>query len=275
MHLIAISTGNTRTHLGLLRDEAVEDPRTISNDDLPAIIDVVTGWWRSLHGSTDAEPSARRAAIVLASVNESVSGSIASAIRDQLGTEVYVIGEDLPVPIGRSLDPETITGDDRLLNAAAAFDRVKQACIVIDAGTAVTVDFVDGEGTFHGGAIAPGAAMQLRALHDHTAALPEIALRAPDEETFGRSTGEAMLNGVVHGIRGMVQRLIERYSERYGAFPLVIATGGDAALLFEHEAIVNRIVPELTLVGIGVAARHALESGADGKRDERPGHRGS
>jgi len=97
MHLIAISTGNTRTHLGLLRDEAVEDPRTISNDDLPAIIDVVTGWWRSLHGSTDAEPSARRAAIVLASVNESVSGSIASAIRDQLGTEVYVIGEDLPV----------------------------------------------------------------------------------------------------------------------------------------------------------------------------------
>jgi type III pantothenate kinase len=76
-----------------------------------------------------------------------VAEPIASAIEDQLGGrggEVYRVGEDLPVPIGQQLEPETITGIDRLLNAAAAFETLKQACIIVDAGTAVTVDFVDG-----------------------------------------------------------------------------------------------------------------------------------
>ena len=77
------------------------------------------------------------------------------------------------------LDPETITGVDRLLNAAAAYATLKQACVVVDAGTAVTVDFVDGHGTFHGGAIAPGARLQIDALHRGTDALPDVQA-APD-----------------------------------------------------------------------------------------------
>ena len=78
---------------------------------------------------------------------------------------MYRVGDDLPIPIQVDLAPETITGSDRLLNAVAAFDVLQQACVVVDAGTAVTVDFIDGKGTFHGGAIAPGARMQLAALH--------------------------------------------------------------------------------------------------------------
>jgi pantothenate kinase type III len=72
-----------------------------------------------------------------------------------------------------------------------------------------------------------------------------------------------MLHGVYHGIRGMVWKLIERYAERYGAFPTVIATGGDAELLFGRDQIVDRIVPELTLLGIAAAARHALAAEID------------
>jgi type III pantothenate kinase len=222
-----------------------EDQR-FPNSELPAIVSGITRWWRDI-------ASHPRASIVLASVNDREANRIRSAVEDQLGVEVYRVGEDLPIPIGRQLDPETITGVDRLLNAAAAFQTVKQACIVVDAGTAVTVDFVDGEGVFVGGAIAP-------ALHEHTHDLPELTFEAPTARTFGRSTAQAMLNGVYHGIRGMVWKLVEHYAERYGAFPMVIATGGDAQLLFGNDELVDRIVPNLTVLGIAAAARVALAS---------------
>ena len=100
--------------------------------------------------------------------------------------------------------------------------------------------------------------MQLQALHEHAAGLPELPFARPDAQPFGRSTSQAMLKGVFHGIRGMVQRLVEQYAEYYTAFPRVIATGGDAQLLFETEELIDNIVPELTLLGIQVTARHTL-----------------
>ncbi len=251
-NLVVVNVGNTRTTVARCVDGDLQVVETFAGDDRAAIIEQVTDWWRQV-GRLD------RAAIVVASVNEPVAAAISSAVEDQLGVTVYRVGEDLPVPIGRQLDPETLTGVDRLLNAAAAFAAVQQACIVVDAGTAVTVDFVDGEGTFHGGAIAPGAAMQLRALHRETDALPELTFRRPAEEAFGRSTAEAMLIGVHHGIRGMVWKIVERYAEAYGAYPMVVATGGDAEALFETDELVDRIVPDLALRGIVAAARTALE----------------
>jgi len=267
--LIAINVGNTRTQVGLFIDGALDQSQRFSNAEPGPIVEHVA----SLQGSrptpgSELEAAGSTTAVLLASVNDPLAARLISLLRDQLQTDVYRIGEDVPVPIGRQLDPETITGVDRLLNAAAAFDTLKQACVVVDAGTAVTVDFVDGHGTFHGGAIAPGASMQLKALHQHTAALPDLSFRAPESESFGRNTAQAMYQGVFHGIRGMVQRLVEQYAEAYGAFPMVIATGGDAQVLFGDEPLIDRIVPDLTLMGIEVAAKFALaqdsEDGGDG-----------
>jgi type III pantothenate kinase len=253
---VAISVCNTRTQVGKFVGGELETHDRFANDDPAVVVERVVRVWREITEKPQA-------AIVAASVNSEVCGTLASMIEDQLGVEVYRIGEDIPTPIGQQLDPETITGLDRLLNAAAAFDTIKQACVIIDAGTAVTVDFVDGEGTFHGGAIAPGATLQLKALHEYTSALPELEFHAPDPDAFGRSTAQAMLQGVFHGIRGMAWKLVERYAERYGAYPMVIATGGDAAMLFGNDELVDRVVPELTLQGIGVAARHALAAAGD------------
>lgn len=263
--LIAINIGNTRTQVGLFNNDQLERSERFSNADLALTIQLVTQCWQQA-------ANASRRAILIASVNDQQADRLQSALEDQLSTDVYRIGDDVPIPIGIQLDPETITGVDRLLNAAAAYDRLKQACVIIDAGTAVTVDFVDGAGTFHGGAIAPGASMQLRALHDHTAALPELTFRAPDSEVFGRNTAQAMYQGVFHGIRGMVQRLIEQYAEHFGAFPTVIATGGDAPVLFEKEELIDRIVPDLTLMGIATAAKHALadDDGDDEDKSSKP-----
>jgi len=262
--LIALNVGNTRTQIGRFDAGKLSHTQRLVNANLPAIAEAVTKLW--------SECTGEHAAIVMASVNTPVADALTSLIEDQLSQHVYRIGADLPVPLDVVLDPETITGVDRLLNAVAAYAGVKQACIVVDAGTAVTVDFIDGEGTFHGGAIAPGARMQLRALHEHTSALPEIEFAAPDSEAFGRSTAQAMLRGVYHGIIGMVRRLVEVYAERYGAYPIVIATGGDAEVLFRNDELIDRIVPELTLLGIEAAAHHALGSDAGDTSDPSDMH---
>src|SRR5699024_575466 len=110
-----------------------------------------------------------------------VSEQIEKQIGLNLNIPVQRIEHDINIPIGRQLDPEAIVGEDRLLNAAASYDVLKQACVVIDAGTAITVDFVDGQGTFHGGAIAPGAQSMLNTLADKTSQLPEVELKAPRE----------------------------------------------------------------------------------------------
>jgi type III pantothenate kinase len=247
--LLAISVGNSRTAVGRFVDERLDASDHLENSDLPTLVKGIARHWSAMD---DAD-----AMVALTSVNEKVAEPLEKALTTELGAEIHRVRRDLPIPVGTCVDDEAKVGDDRLLAAAAAWDALKQAVVVVDAGTAITVDFVDGEGTFHGGAIAPGASLQLRSLHEHTDMLPRVAFAQPDAEPFGRNTAAAMLLGVHEGLRGMVRQLVERYAEHYGAFPMVVATGGDAETLFSGDELVDRIVPELVLMGISVAARHA------------------
>ena len=248
--LVAVSVGNTRTAVAHFHGDRLHGTKHLVNDDLAAVVDAVEEAWAH-RGEEDGE-------IVIASVNDPVAIEVETKVASATGADVWRIGRDLEVPIGRCLDEGATPGQDRLLAAAAAFAMTKQAVIVVDAGTAVTVDFIDGEGTFHGGAIAPGAQVQLDAMHARTAALPEVRFERPsDEDAFGRNTVSAMRLGVFEGIRGMVQTLVERYATSYGAFPLVVATGGDAETLFADCPSVQRVVPDLVLQGIRVAVEAA------------------
>ena len=250
--ILAISVGNSRTQLGRFEDGAGELAASehVANDSLDLIVERVAHHWEALH---DEE-----AVVAIASVNNTVATPLTARIEGRLATSVVRVGHDLSPPISTRLDPQTKTGIDRLLGAVAAYRTLKQACVIVDCGTAVTVDFVDGEGVFHGGAIAPGAQMQLDALSRGTAALPKIEFALPEDDHFGRNTEQAMLQGVTNSIRGLVQRLVERYAEAQGAFPVVVATGGDAGLLLEHEDCVDRIVPDLILIGIGATVAAGL-----------------
>jgi len=253
--LLAISVGNTRTAVGHFHGDDLHVVQHIVNGDIGAVITAaVEQWGHKLESDGDGE-------IVIASVNDAVASAIETKLAAELHTDIWRLGRDLEVPIGRCIDEDATPGQDRLLAAAAAYAAVKQAVIVIDAGTAITVDFVDGEGVFHGGAIAPGAQMQLDALNAHTAQLPKIKFARPsDEDAFGRNTVDAMQLGVFEGMRGLTQALVERYAANYRAFPLVIATGGDAETLFSDSDLVTRVVPDLVLRGILVTVRAAAEA---------------
>ncbi|MFG0292617.1 MAG: type III pantothenate kinase [Phycisphaerales bacterium JB050] len=253
--ILAISVGNTNTLLGVCVDGEPLHSVSIANATPEALPKAI---------ATLAAEHAVDVA-VLASVNRTVSDQLIRTLRTTAEVQVMQIGTDLGLPLKHTLEEKAIakTGQDRLLSAIAGYHIAKQACVVVDAGTAVTVDFVDGQGTFHGGAIAPGVRMGLRALHNQTDALPEIEFSAPEADVpYARNTREAMLHGVFYGVRGLVRQLAERYAIAYDAYPVILATGGDAQALFEGDELVERIVPDLTLRGIALAFAAAVEADA-------------
>ena len=258
--LLAVSIGNTSTKLAAFIDGKMIHSAFVLNADAAAFLPALKETHEALNG-TDPAP------VVLASVNPPLAEARIEQIKKALSCEVLRIGRDVPVVIGRQLDREAIVGEDRLLNAAAAYEILKRECVVVDAGTAMTVDFIDGAGIFHGGAILPGAKMQLHALTQGTAQLPEVKFASP-EEPIGHNTTQAMLVGVFHGLRGAVRNIVEQYAVATGMYPAVIATGGDASLLFEGDEFIERVIPELTLMGISASLRQLAQAEGGGDDDE-------
>ena len=253
INLLAVSVGNTRTRVGAFVKGELCEVSTFRNDRLDRIASAIEQADKPLQGADDVH-------VLMSSVNPGAAEKVQQLLKNTQGHEVYRVEQDLPIPIGRQLDPEAIVGEDRLLNAAAAFDKLGQACVVVDAGTAITIDYVDGAGTFHGGAIVPGAQLMLDSLHNRTGLLPEVEFKKP-EELIGHNTSEAMLTGAFYGIRGLVRGITEAVAQHTGQYPIVIATGGDAQVLFRDDEFVNRVIPDLGLRGIAVTLRKQLEQG--------------
>jgi type III pantothenate kinase len=249
--LLAVAVGNTRTRLGLVEKGEVAESASVPSTDVDAILASARALCEGAHEVTP----------VIASVNEPVADRLETRLGEALSAEVYRIGRDIHVPMRHTLEDPSTLGHDRVLCALGAYAKAQQACVVIDAGTAITVDFVDGEGVFHGGVIAPGLRMMLKALHEQTSALPLVELSQPDPARgpFGRDTRHAMLLGVRAAAIGVVHLLIDRYAEFYKAYPQIVATGGDALSLFEGDPIVEHVVPDLQLLGIATACRIALQ----------------
>lgn len=262
--LIAISVGNTRTRVGCFEGAELHNVRGHASGSGETEVAAICKHVEELVADAHETP------IVISSVNAKVSAAIAMEIDSRGLGQVLRIQKEVPVPMQHSLDDASTVGQDRLLCAYAAFKRAKQACIVIDAGTAITVDFVDGEGVFHGGAIAPGLTMMLKALHEHTAALPKLEYAAPDEARgpLGKDTAHAMILGVRNAAVGLVYRSIDLYAAFYEAYPNVIATGGDAPTLFDGDELVEHVVPDLQLVGILECWKAMNEEDGDGEDEE-------
>ncbi len=247
----AISIGNSSIRAGRLVDGDLDETIDRPLEGMPEVVAAVEAWL------ADVERGER--AVVLASVNRPAADALRPLLADRIGGDLVEMERDLAAPIGRGLDPESIIGVDRLLAAAAAWHEITQACIVIDAGTAVTVDFVDGEGVFQGGAILPGIGAMLRTLAASTDLLPDLEFVEPEGEPWGRNTADAMRRGVHGAVTGGVWKLVERYALAYGGFPLVVATGGDAPTLFQDDELVSRVIPDLVLKGMALAWKTATE----------------
>lgn len=213
MKLLAIDVGNARTHFGLF--EGMRLRRA----------------WATGTGRPFARP--RADAIAYASVVPAVAARLHrwGALR---------FGRDFPAAIRTRTRG---AGDDRLANAAAAFARVRGACVVVSFGTAVTVDAVSADGEFLGGTIAPGAGLAADALHHRCAQLPFVEPRRPSR-AVGRDTREAIASGIWHAAAGLVREISRAHRGP------VIATGADAPLF---ASIADVVAPHLALEGVALS----------------------
>lgn len=291
-HLLLISVGNTRSRWSTWRNDepgsasggravgsgSLEPSRVMENGSIRALVEAVT--------ETAQRLPAERSRVVVASVNDEAGEPLVEGLHKAVSTPVVRLvapgerHEGLRVPVPHALSEPVTVGVDRLLAALGAHAKSGEACVVIDAGTAVTVDFIDAWGVFQGGVIAPGLGAMLRALHEGTSRLPLLTTpRAPSEVPsgpIGRTTREAMMLGAIRAIQGLSHRMIDQYAAMNGAYPRVIATGGDAALLFEHDELVEHVVPDLVLMGMASAwcRLHAGPDDADGAGGAPPARSG-
>ena len=244
--LLATNIGNTRVGLGLFElppaAEASPAPVLVASFPLPD-----AGAFSAEFKSNQPVDTA-----VIASVNPPHDRAVAKWIEAAFGPKPLRFPADLPAPIEVRCDSPDAVGADRLANAVAAWAEFRAACIVVDAGSAVTVDAVSADGAFVGGAIIPGVALSARALAEGTALLPELEI-AGSEAAIGSSTAAAMASGVLRGLAGAVDRLVAEIGEELGGAGHVLATGGDAGRLAQLCRTKFEPRPHLALTGLAVA----------------------
>jgi len=250
--VVVIDIGNTAVKVATWAAEELKTPVSVSSEDTRA-------FQNAMAAHIEAMPGGRAAAVVIVSVVPDALDRIRDHVEATLDRIPLVVGERVPFPMDVALDDPSGMGADRICAAAAAYDKIESACTVVDFGTAATVDLVNDEGKLLGGAILPGVSMQLRSLHEHTAALPHVEAGMP-ETPFGRNTREAIQNGVCRGIAGAVRGLVEAYSSHLKYWPHVVATGGDLKWLLPHCDFIDTAVNDLALRGVGIAYSRYLSA---------------
>lgn len=244
---VVVDIGNTTTHVGLWRDGAVSD-----QSGHPTALESLESVGEAFIRHAESVADDVVLSVVIASVVPAALVRFSAWVADRLNVEPLVVGRHVPLPLPVKLPKPEAVGVDRLCAAAAAFAITGAPCAVVDFGTAITVDVVDQEGAFIGGAILPGVGLQATALHEHTALLPLVLVQRP-ERAIGRDTVEAIRSGVYHGVSGAVRGVVETYATELGRWPTVIATGADAGLIAGACDYFSALVPDLCLRGVGLA----------------------
>jgi type III pantothenate kinase len=248
--LLAVDVGNTQTHFGVFNageDRVAEHwrfatERQSTGDELGAALSNLL----ALRGLSFAD------------VEHAIVSSTVPQLQEQwtlmseryLGQAMLVVGPTIKTGMPIRIDNPHEVGADRLVNAVAAYDRVRDACIVVDFGTAITYDAVSAEGEYLGGIITPGAEISMDALYERAAKLPKVELAEP-RALIGKSTVEAIRSGIAFGFAGQVEGIVRRLRGELGAETIAIATGGLAGSLmpFIRETI-DEVDDLLTLTGL-------------------------
>jgi type III pantothenate kinase len=261
-HLLAVEVGNSRIKAGLF-SPATDDglpsclAATAFSVRRPDPADLLGRWL----GGQDILPEAA----LLAGTNPRLIKIVRDGWQERWG-ELLPLDRPSPAILVNRTDAPDRVGPDRLFDAVAA-NRLRPSgapAVVVDSGTATTVNVIDADGAFLGGAIIAGFELIATALHERTAALPRIDVTNldPPPDPLGRNTDAALRSGLYWTLVGGVKELVARLSADSPAPPLLLLTGGAAPLLVPHLPHA-RHEPCLTLQGMILTDFHA-------NRSERP-----
>jgi len=190
---------------------------------------------------------------IIASVVPALTNKIHEALKKFTNAEILVLGEKgVKLDIDIQVQNKNEVGDDRLVNSIAGKEKFGNSLIIIDFGTATTFDIVGDKGEYLGGVIAPGINLSLKALHDMTAKLPKITVRA-QKNVIGKNTITAMNSGVYFGYISLIEGLVEKIEKELGYKTTRIITGGLAETFKDAlKNLVEHHEPDLTLEGLRI-----------------------
>ena len=246
--LLAIDCGNTQTVIGLFDDRELVDHWRIATaaDRTSDELALMFHQFLAFEGTRDAEVTG----MVIGSGVPRVTASLREMSDRYFGFPAVVLEAGVRTGMPILYDEPKNVGADRIANAVGAYDLFGGPTIVVDFGTANTVDAVSAKGEYLGGAIFPGIEISLDALFERAAALRSVELVAP-KNVIGKSTIEAIQSGAVYGYSGQVDAIVHRFESELGP-STVVATGGLAELIMPHSDTIQHYEPWLTLQGLRI-----------------------
>ncbi len=248
--LLTIDVGNTQTVLGLFDDQALTHHWRISTND-ERTSDELALLVADLLRLRGIEFHPEQLGIAVSSVVPRITASLRQMADEWFGVKAVVLepGTRMGMPI--LYDNPKEVGADRIANAVGAYDLYGGPAIVVDFGTATTLDAISAKGEYLGGAIIPGIEISLDALFARAAALRRFELVEP-RNVIGKNTVESMQSGAIYGFTAQVDGLATRMKKELGGTPAVIATGGLAGLIAPLSLTIQYHEPWLTLVGLRI-----------------------
>lgn len=244
--LLVVDIGNTNTVLGITDGEKlVQRWRLVSERHTSDELAICLFNLLSIAGVRPAEVSGA----ALCSVVPPLDAPWEECIRRYLSVECLKVTNRSDIGIPVLYENISEVGADRLVNAVAGIELFGSPLLVVDFGTAITVDAISPRGEYLGGAIAPGLVVSMEALFGKAAKLPKVSLDLP-ESVIGRNTRDSMQSGFLYGFAGMVDSLVERIRDELGEEAKAIATGGQADIIAPISRSISAVEPWLTLEGL-------------------------
>ena len=247
--LLAIDIGNTNLVIGCIRDDKIlfkariATDRTRTSDQYGVEIkNMIEAFGVRVEDISDC---------IISSVVPPVFNSVKTGVIKVIGKQPMVVGPGLKTGLNIHVDVPSQVGSDRIVIAVAALAEYEAPLILMDLGTATTMDVVETGNVYVGGVIVPGVKISLEALTSRTAQLPGISLDQP-KRVIGKNTVDCMRSGMMHGTAAMIDGLVDRMEAELGHSATLIATGGLAqfvAPLCKRKIILEK---DLLLKGLNI-----------------------
>jgi len=245
--LLVIDVGNSNTVLGLYQGE-----------DLVGHYRVVTSNYRTADElrllytmllTQDGHDAKGIDGCCISSVVPELNSHLVQVSREGFGVDPVMVEPGVRTGIKLHNENPKELGADRLVNSVGAVEAYEGDKIIIDFGTATTLDFVTAEAEYKGGVILPGIQLSANALFEHCAKLPRVEAAVP-ERAIGRNTVNAIRSGLTYGYADMIDGLVSRISVETDSQARVIATGGLATVIASVAASIDQVDPLLTMKGL-------------------------
>jgi len=188
-----------------------------------------------------------------------VFNSVRTGIMKVIGKAPLVVGPGIKTGLNIKTDSPSEVGADRIVIAVAALAEYKPPLILMDMGTATTIEVVDKDSAYLGGCIIPGVRISLEALTSRAAQLPGIRLDKP-KRVIGRNTVDCMRSGIMYGTASMVDGMLDRLEEELGYSATVLATGGMAQFIVPLCKREIHLEKDLLLKGLNIIYKKNMES---------------